>query len=403
MHRGAALLVVAACGGPSDGPDAGAPDASSDPDAATTAAGTWDDPIAIDPVRFLYAGDTTGAAALADRYDCAPSIDEPGGEVVFRLDLEAPTVYRLGLDDRTGDGIDIDLLIAGSPPDASGTVASCNAHIDFAIYAQLPAGSWFVVADTYADLAGPFTLSVVRADPGACLENPLPDCTADDTPDVNGVPVEPPGLGDCPPGMTAIDGFCIDRWEAALVLDGGDTGWSPYANPGSAEVRAVSAPGVVPQGYISGAQAGAACARAGKRLCTDVEWLRACQGAAGHTFPYGDARVDGACNDARACHPAVQYFESSDGSVFSMIDHPCLGQLPDGLAPTGAYASCASDDGVHDLMGNLHEWTADPAGTFRGGFFVDTEINGAGCLYRTTAHDTAHWDYSTGFRCCADL
>ena len=33
--------------------------------------------------------------------------------------------------------------------------------------------------------------------------------------------------------------------------------------------------------------------------------LLACQGAAGQTFPYGDARVAGACNDARACHPAV--------------------------------------------------------------------------------------------------
>ena len=24
-------------------------------------------------------------------------------------------------------------------------------------------------------------------------------------------------------------------------------------------------------------------------------------------------------------------------------------------------------------------------------------------LYATTAHNTQHWDYSTGFRCCADL
>ena len=54
------------------------------------------------------------------------------------------------------------------------------------------------------------------------------------------------------------------------------------------------------------------------------------------------------------------------------------------------------------MMGNLHEWTADPDGTFRGGFYVDTVINGPGCLYATTAHATSHWDYSTGFRCCAD-
>ena len=55
-----------------------------------------------------------------------------------------------------------------------------------------------------------------------------------------------------------------------------------------------------------------------------------------------------------------------------------------------------------DMMGNLHEWTANPAGTFRGGFYVDTTVNGEGCLYDTTAHDVLHWDYSTGFRCCAD-
>ncbi|MCA9678038.1 MAG: SUMF1/EgtB/PvdO family nonheme iron enzyme, partial [Myxococcales bacterium] len=215
------------------------------------------------------------------------------------------------------------------------------------------------------------------------------------------------GLGGCPPGMTHVAdgaGFCVDRWEAALVdeTDGVAVGHSPYANPGSRLVRAVSAPGVVPQGYISGTQAAAACARAGKRLCSDVEWLRACQGAAGHTFPYGDTRAPGACNDARACHPAVQYFESSDGSVFSMIDHPCINQLPDGLAATGSYAACVTDEGAYDMMGNLHEWTDDPAGTFRGGYYVDTRINGDGCLYRTTAHDVSHWDYSTGFRCCAD-
>jgi formylglycine-generating enzyme required for sulfatase activity len=60
-------------------------------------------------------------------------------------------------------------------------------------------------------------------------------------------------------------------------------------------------------------------------------------------------------------------------------------------------------EGAFDMMGNLHEWTADPAGTFRGGYYVDTERNGPGCLYVTTAHNSAHWDYSTGFRCCADL
>ncbi|RLB58803.1 MAG: hypothetical protein DRI90_16250 [Deltaproteobacteria bacterium] len=73
-----------------------------------------------------------------------------------------------------------------------------------------------------------------------------------------------------------------------------------------------------------------------------------------------------------------------------------------GLALTGSHPGCTGGEGLFDMMGNLHEWTADPLGTFRGGFYVDTVINGEGCLYVTTAHDVLHWDYSTRFRCCAD-
>ena len=51
---------------------------------------------------------------------------------------------------------------------------------------------------------------------------------------------------------------------------------------------------------------------------------------------------------------------------------------------------------------NLHEWVDDPNGTFRGGYYMDTERNGDGCKYATTAHDFGYHDYSTGFRCCMD-
>ena len=43
-----------------------------------------------------------------------------------------------------------------------------------------------------------------------------------------------------------------------------------------ATYRAVSIKGAVPQGYISGEKAKAACINAGKRLCNNTEWLRAC-------------------------------------------------------------------------------------------------------------------------------
>jgi hypothetical protein len=54
------------------------------------------------------------------------------------------------------------------------------------------------------------------------------------------------------------------------------------------------------------------------------------------------------------------------------------------------------------MVGNLHEWIEDPEGTFRGGFYMDTLINGEGCDYATTAHSKKYHDYSTGFRCCMD-
>jgi len=214
--------------------------------------------------------------------------------------------------------------------------------------------------------------------------------------------VEAPGLGGCPAGMTRVDAFCIDVYEAALVRVADDTAWSPYVPPGDVPVRAVSVKGAVPQGYIDQVHADAACLAAGKRLCSDDEWLRACRGPAAQTYPYGNTLVLGRCNDHRSVHPAVEFFGTTDGWIFSELGNACLNQLSNSLARSGDYADCETDEGAFDMMGNLHEWTADPAGTFRGGFYVDTVKNGVGCFYVTTAHNVFHWDYSTGFRCCAD-
>jgi sulfatase modifying factor 1 len=255
-----------------------------------------------------------------------------------------------------------------------------------------------LAGDAGTDLADDVPLTdagAADADGGAC--------DPDARPQPNVGLVEAPGQGGCPAGMIQIPvtaPFCIDRYEAALVLATDGSPWSPYFNPGTTAVRAVSIAGAIPQAYVSSVQAAAACAAAGKRLCTDAEWLRACRGAPSTTYPYGDTRQPGVCNDARATNPVVEYFGSSDPSVFAMGGHPCIDQLPSSLAPTGGRAGCVTTDGAFDMMGNLNEWTADPAGTFRGGDYVNTMINGEGCLYLTTAHDTSFWDYSTGFRCC---
>ena len=238
-----------------------------------------------------------------------------------------------------------------------------------------------------------------------CCTSALPVCDPAASPQPNTGLGEVSGLDGCPDGMIGVATFCIDQYEASLIevhTDGTTSPWSPYKNPGSSRVRAVSLAGAVPQGYISGNQAAAACADAGNRLCTDSEWLRACQGSSIQTYPYGDTLQLGVCNDRRAVHPAVEYFGTSDSWIWSQLGHPCINQLANSIDPTGANVGCITPEGAYDMMGNLHEWTADPNGTFRGGFYVDTSFNGPGCLYATTAHNTEHWDYSTGFRCCAD-
>ncbi len=411
----AGLVLAAGCGDDSAATDGGtdAYEVPVDapivvvPDGGGPGTGSWDDPIVIDALPFSHAGDTRGAPADdADAYSpCAPDTDESGGEYVYRLTLASATTLVISVDDVAGDDVDIDVhLLSAADP------ATCVARDNVSIHQQVDAGTYYIVADTWVDgsaveMSGRYLLTVTADGGGGdCLTCPI-ECTADDMPLVNGVPTEPAGLGGCPAGMAAVDTFCVDRWEAMLVEVKGDDSlapFSPYANPGTTRVRAMSAPDVVPQGYVDQLQAGAACAEAGKRLCTDDEWLRACQGSPATTYPYGDAVEPGVCNDARDCHPVVQYFETTADWIWSELGNPCINQLPDGLAATGSHPGCESADGMFDMMGNLHEWTADPNGTFRGGFYVDTVINGSGCLYRTTAHNVYHWDYSTGFRCCAD-
>jgi hypothetical protein len=214
-------------------------------------------------------------------------------------------------------------------------------------------------------------------------------------------------LARCPSGMASVDGrFCIDRWEASLVevVNGrGERPFSPFARVDGRQVRAVSRPGVTPQAYVSRNEAEAACQASQKRLCTDDEWIHACKGKRPTQFPYGDERRRGYCND-HGRPPLSALYASLGPRRFlpAPMNDPRLNQLPGTVARTGAHRRCTNSYGVYDMVGNLHEWTADPDGTFRGGYYLDTHINGDGCDYRTIAHDGTYHDYSTGFRCCAD-
>ena len=211
----------------------------------------------------------------------------------------------------------------------------------------------------------------------------------------------------CPPGMALVDDLvCVDRFEGALEEQADDGSWAaaePWFPVDGRAVRAVPADGVVPQAYISGDEAAAACAASGKRLCTSEEWLAACRGPDDSIWPYGDSHQPDACNDTYpGGHPVIDFFGTPDVWDMTHMNDPGINQQPDTVEPGGAHAACVSAWGVYDMHGNLHEWVADASGTFRGGFYADAELNGPGCTYATTAHSTGYHDYSTGFRCCAD-
>jgi formylglycine-generating enzyme len=203
--------------------------------------------------------------------------------------------------------------------------------------------------------------------------------------------------------------FCIDRWEGTTVEIGtsGEATHPPFLPVTNLKVKAISRAGVVPQGYISKNEAEAACTTAHKRLCAGDEWQRACRGEKPTKFPYGDDRKAGYCNDSGHAPLASLYPELGEdvfGSHQAMND-PRINKAPHTVAPSGRFSKCKSGFGVFDMVGNLHEWTAEmngSRGVFRGGYYQDTHLNGDGCNYKTVAHDVSYHDYSTGFRCCAD-
>ncbi|MBX3234022.1 MAG: SUMF1/EgtB/PvdO family nonheme iron enzyme [Labilithrix sp.] len=224
------------------------------------------------------------------------------------------------------------------------------------------------------------------------------------------------GRGPCPAGMVHIDldgaprGYCIDKYEASVVEIRGkeEVAHAPYEPVTNLKVKAVSRAGAVPQGYISKNEAEAACVAAKKRLCTAVEWQTACRGRKPTKFPYGDERKDGYCNDSGRAPLAALHPELPGDEVYSShaaLNDPRINRAPNTVAPAGKFDKCKNAYGVFDMVGNLHEWTAEvngSRGVFRGGYYQDTHLNGDGCGYKTDAHGLSYHDYSTGFRCCAN-
>lgn len=158
--------------------------------------------------------------------------------------------------------------------------------------------------------------------------------------------------------------FWIDAYEASLDASG------------IARTRS----GAIPA-RVNWFAADRACRNAGKRLCTSEEWRVACRGDVDppRQFPYGDFHAPDACNDSSL--------------------------RPGGLRATGSYPKCITPVGVHDLSGNVEEWTGLRREQARllGSGFVRAEGSGLGtCDAQRAGHTRPRTrDATSGFRCCA--
>jgi formylglycine-generating enzyme len=295
-------LGVVTCGEeiPSDS------DAGTVSDATALAADAAEATDATAPALDASGGrDATAALdATSQNHDAAtgrdaaepPDASAPGVDAAHGHDAAAP-----GLD---ASGTDLD---AGSADASRGDAAWCTAG-------GLP-GTCIDVAECYGTREPTAGLCPGPAAIQCCTPRYAVDCDPNAVPQPNAGLTEEAGVGGCPAGMLRVSTFCIDRFEAALdeiLADGSLVPWSPYFNPTGHRVRALSLRGAVPQGYINQIEASAACVEAGKRMCTDTEWLRACRGPSDTTYPYGNARQTGVCNDHRAVHPAVELYGTSD-------------------------------------------------------------------------------------------
>ena len=138
-----------------------------------------------------------------------------------------------------------------------------------------------------------------------------------------------------------------------------------------------NAPGSKPAVRVSWERAADACVEVGKRLCTDIEWEKACKGPANLIYSYGDTF------DAAKCGADV-------------VEAYVLGGRPE----------CVSGYGAYDMSGGVREWTASALEGKTNRHMVKGGMRGNPQRgYRCASsldEGTAYSDSILGFRCCLD-
>jgi formylglycine-generating enzyme len=169
--------------------------------------------------------------------------------------------------------------------------------------------------------------------------------------------------------------------------------WRRPEGPGSDVVDRQDHPAV----HVSFNDARAYCEWAGKRLPTEAEWEFAARGGlVGKAFPWGDEREPG--GDHR-----MNVWQGSFPSANS-VDDGYYGTCPVNAFPANGY-------GLHNVTGNVWEWTADWFGT--GSTALTHKVQKGGSYlchasycrrYRVAARQGNEPDSSAGnlgFRCAA--
>lgn len=157
-------------------------------------------------------------------------------------------------------------------------------------------------------------------------------------------------------------------------------------------------PRVEPRVFIDWYSAKRTCETAGKRLCTEEEWTFACEGEEGLPYPYGYER------DATACNIDHGWIAPDTDALMNPTRTPDeLKRLWQGV-PSGSMERCVSPFGVHDMTGNVDEWTTSTRkkgyrSILKGGYWSVVRNR---CRPTTRIHFEGYSNYQQGFRCCTD-